>query len=88
MLGTWPDLGYMIMALGHHAINSRPDHQHALKCMLQYLQATVNHQLILSHSASSSPSLLGYANTDWASNVNDCKSTSGYIFTLGGGTIN
>ncbi len=31
--------------------------------------------------------LLGYADADWASNINDCKSISGYIFTLGGGTI-
>jgi hypothetical protein len=51
------------------------------------LQATVNHQLILGRSASSSPTLLGYANADWASDVNNCKSMSGYVFTLGGGAI-
>ena len=87
MLETQPDLGYMIAALGHHTTNSGPNHQCALKHMLQYLQATVNNQLILSHSASSSPTLLGYADANWASNVNNCKSTSGYIFTLGGSAI-
>ena len=37
MLGTLSDLGYAIMALGHHAANLGPDHQYALKCMFQYL---------------------------------------------------
>jgi hypothetical protein len=87
MLGTQPDLGYMIAALSHHTTNPGPNHQRALKHVLQYLQATVDHQLILSHSAFSSPTLLGYANADWASNVNNCKSTSGYIFTLEGSAI-
>ena len=30
--------------------------------------------------------LKGYADADWASNRNDRKSTSGYVFILGGGT--
>jgi hypothetical protein len=31
MLGTHPDLGYAIAALGRHAANPGPDHQHALE---------------------------------------------------------
>ena len=31
MLGTRPDLGYAIAALGCHAANPGPDHQHALE---------------------------------------------------------
>ena len=67
--------------------NPGPDHQRALEHVLQYLWATADHQLILSRSAFSSPTLLGYADADWASDVNDCKSMSGYVFTLGGGAI-
>jgi len=37
MLGTQPDLGYAIVALGCHAANPRPNHQHALEHVLQYL---------------------------------------------------
>ncbi len=55
--------------------------------MFQYLRATSNHQLILRCGASSNPTLLGYANADWASDVNDRKSTSGYVFMLGGAAI-
>jgi hypothetical protein len=46
MLGTRPDLGYAIVALGHHAANPGPDHQHALKQVFRYLRATSDHQLV------------------------------------------
>ena len=87
MLVTQPDLTYTIAALGCHAANPGPDHQHTLKCIFRYLQATTNHQLILGCNATSVPTLLSYANSNWASDVNNCKSTSGYIFTLRGSTV-
>ena len=31
--------------------------------------------------------LKGFVDADWGSNVNDCKSTSGFTFLLAGGTI-
>jgi hypothetical protein len=87
MLATRPDLAYAIAALGRHAANPSPDHQHALNRVFCYLWATIDHQLVLGHSTTSIPTLLGYSNSDWASDVNDRKSTSGYVFTLGGGAI-
>jgi hypothetical protein len=87
MLATCPDLGYAIAALGCHATNSGPDHQCALEHVFRYLRATSDHQLILRHSASGSSSLLGYTDADWASDVNDRKSTSGYVFMLGNSAI-
>src|SRR5216683_3835206 len=84
MLVTQPDLTYTIAALGCHAANPGPDHQHTLKCVFCYLRATTNHQLVLGHNATSIPTLLSYANSDWASNINNHKSTSGYVFTLRG----
>src|SRR6266851_1057801 len=87
MLGTRPNLGYAIAALGHHATNPGPDHQHALECMFHYLQATSNHRLVLGRGTSGNSTLLGYADADWASDVNNCKSTLGYMFKLGGGAI-
>ena len=37
--------------------------------------------------ASTTPTLLSYANANWASNVNDHKLILGYVFTLEGGAI-
>jgi hypothetical protein len=87
MLATWPDLAYAITVLGCHATTPGPDHQHALERIFCYLQATADHQLVLGHSATSVPTLLSYADSDWASDMNDCKSMSSYVFTLGGGAI-
>ena len=87
MLATQPDLAYAVAALGRHATTPGPNHQHALEHVFRYLQATADYQLVLGHSTTSVPTLLGYANSDWASDVNNRKLTSGYVFTLGGGTI-
>jgi hypothetical protein len=87
MLGTHPDLGYAIAALGHHATNPGPDHQHALERVFWYLQATSDHQLVFERGAPSSSTLIGYADADWASNINNRKSTSGYTFKLAGATV-
>ena len=87
MLGTHPDLGYTIAALSRHATNPSPDHQHALEHVFCYLQATSDHQLILRRGTLGNSTLLGYADADWASDVNDCKSTSGYMFKLRGSAI-
>ncbi len=87
MLATCLDLAYAVAALGHHAANPGPDHQHALERVFQYLWATTDYQLVLGCSTSSSPTLLSYADADWASDINDHKSTSSYVFTLGGRAI-
>ena len=42
MLGTHPDLGYTIAALGRHAANPGLDHQRTLKRVFWYLKATSN----------------------------------------------
>src|SRR6266851_9956828 len=87
MLGTHPDLGYAIAALGHHTANPGPDHQHTLERVFRYLQVTSDHRLVLGHGTSGDSTLLGYADADWARDVNNHKSTLGYMFKLGGGAI-
>jgi hypothetical protein len=87
MLGTHPDLSYTIATLGHHAANPGLDHQRALECVFHYLRATNGKQLVFGQGASSGSTLFGYADADWASDVNDRKSTSGYIFKLAGAAV-
>lgn len=31
--------------------------------------------------------MIGYADSDWAGSVDDMKSTSGYVFSIGSGAI-
>src|SRR6266851_3612268 len=87
MLGTRPNLGYTIMALSCHTTNPSPDHQRALEHIFRYLQATSDQQLIFRWGTLGGSTLFGYADVDWASNINDCKSTSGYMFKLAGAAV-
>ena len=87
MLGTCPDLSYAIAALGRHAANPGLDHQRTLEGVFRYLRATRGKQLVFGQGASGSSTLFGYTDADWASDINDRKSTSGYMFKLAGAAV-
>ena len=84
MLGTCPNFGYAIAALGCHATNPGLDHQHALERIFRYLKATSNHQLVFGHGTLGGFTLLSYTDVDWATDINDHKSMLGYVFMLAG----
>ena len=51
---------------------------------LKYLKGTINYTL----TYCGFPSVLeGYSETNWISNSDELKSTSGYVITFGGGAI-
>ena len=52
--------------------------------VLRYLRYTLNDGL---HYLRYPAVLEGYSDTNWISNTKDSKSTSGYVFTIGGATI-
>jgi len=52
-----------------------------------YLHATADQQLVYKQGVPEGDSLFGFMDADWASDVNDCKSTSGFLCMLAGGTI-
>ena len=87
MLGTRPDIAYTIAALGCHAANPGIEHQHALDCLFCYLRRSSDYKLVYCCGVPGGNTILGYVDADWGSDVNDCKSTLGYAFTLSGGTI-
>jgi hypothetical protein len=87
MIGSRPDLAYTVGALGRHTASPSEDHQRALNCAFRYLRATSTHCLLYQRGLTPSPTLQGYVNADWASDINDCKSTSGFVFMLAGAAI-
>jgi len=87
MLGTCPDLAYTVAALGRHSATPGADHQHALECVLRYLKATSDQRLVFQHGTPGGTVLHSFVDADWASDVNDCKSTSGFVFMLGGTAV-
>jgi hypothetical protein len=87
MLGTRPDLAYTVAALGQHSATPGADHQHALECTLRYLKATSDQRLVFQRGTPGGTILHSFVDTDWASDVNNCKSMSGFVFMLGGTAV-
>ena len=60
-------------------------HWKVAKRILWYIRGTV--QFGVHYSIGATPLLVGFTNSDWASDPDDRKSTTGYVFTLGSGPI-
>jgi hypothetical protein len=87
MLGTHPDVAFTVGALGRHSATPGAEHQHALDRAFRYLCGTSNRCLVFQHGTPGGTELTGYVDADWAGDVNDQKSTSGFVFMLGGAAI-
>ncbi|KAG7552374.1 Zinc finger CCHC-type [Arabidopsis thaliana x Arabidopsis arenosa] len=81
---TRPDLAYSLSRLSRYASNPNGEHWNALVRVLRYLKHTMNYGLYYTKYP---PVLEGYSDANWISGSTDSKSTSGYVFTLGGGAV-
>ena len=63
------------------------DHWMGTKRVLRYLKGTLNYGLKFSVHGEKTE-LNGYSDADWARDVDTRRSTSGYVFQFGNGTIN
>ncbi|KAK6151167.1 hypothetical protein DH2020_016099 [Rehmannia glutinosa] len=81
---TRPNIAYVVNKLSRFTSNPGNDHWNALIRVLRYLRLTLNYVL---HYLRYPAVLKGYSDANWISNSKDSKSTSGYVFTIGGGTV-
>jgi hypothetical protein len=88
---TRPDLGDALGQLARHLRDARREHWIAAKHILGYLQGTLDHGLcykkVPAGSPKEQPEIIGYSDSDWAGDLDDCSSTSGYVFMFLGGAI-
>ena len=81
---TRPDISYAVSRLSRYTSNPGDDHWIALERVLRYLKGTSN----LGIHYSGHPAVLeGFSDSNWISDSDDMKATSGYIFTLAGGAV-
>ncbi|XP_071926967.1 secreted RxLR effector protein 161-like [Coffea arabica] len=81
---TRPDIAYAVCRLSRYTHNPNREHWFALVRLMKYLRGTMNFDILYSGF----PTVLeGYSDANWISDSNDTKSTSGYVFTLGGGAV-
>ena len=80
--GTRPDIAVAVSNVTKFSSDPTSEHWTALK---RYLKGTADHGLL--YLADDKEELHGYSDSDWAGDVNDRKSTSGYLFKLSGAPI-
>ncbi|GJX63214.1 hypothetical protein Tco_0296114 [Tanacetum coccineum] len=84
MIGTRPDLAYAVSRLSMYTSNPSYVHWKAITRVFHYLRYSRDYGL---HYDRHPAVIEGYSDANWISDIKDCRSTSGYVFTLGGATI-
>ncbi|KAK6122523.1 hypothetical protein DH2020_043728 [Rehmannia glutinosa] len=81
---TRPDIAYSVSKLSRFTSNPSTDHWKAVTRVLRYLKYTMNYGILYTRY----PAVLeGYCDANWISDTKYSKSTSGFIFTIGGGAV-
>jgi hypothetical protein len=81
---TRPDIAYAVSKLSRFVSNPGDDHWHALERIMRYLKGTASYGI---HYSGYPRVLEGYSDSNWISDADEIKATSGYVFTLGGGAV-
>ena len=79
-----PDIAYAVGRLSRYTQSPNQDHLIVVHRVLKYLRGTINYSLYFSGF----PSLLErFSDANWISDSDEMKSTSGYVFILGGSAV-
>ena len=84
MMCTRPDVSYALSVTSKFQANPSESHWKAVKNILKYLRRTKDLFFIY---GGAELQVRGFTDANFQSDKDDCKSQSGYIFTLNGGAI-
>ncbi|CAI0452658.1 unnamed protein product [Linum tenue] len=85
MTATRPDIVFSVCLLSRYMAAPTRLHMLAAKRVLRYLKGTLTHGIW--YKKKGGGSLVGYTDSDYAGDLDDRKSTSGYVFFLSGGAV-
>ncbi|CAL9003388.1 unnamed protein product, partial [Prunus brigantina] len=81
---TRPDIAYAVSVVSQFMHSPSEDHMNAVLRILRYLKSAPGKRLFSKHGHLN---IDGYSDADWAGNVTDRKSTSGYFTFVGGNLV-
>eukprot|EP00253_Pinus_taeda_P032625 PITA_32625 len=84
MVYTRPDIAHAVEVVSRYMKNPAKEHWMAVKWILIYLKGTTNQALCF---GASNVSLKGYVDADMAGDRDNRRSTTRYVFTVGGTTV-
>ncbi|XP_050946570.1 secreted RxLR effector protein 161-like [Cucumis melo] len=82
---TRPDILFAVSMLSRFMTNPKRSHWEAGKRVLRYILGTINFGIY--YKKVSESVLFGFCDSDWGGNVDDHRSTSGYVFSMGSGVF-
>ncbi|KAK2442749.1 putative mitochondrial protein [Trifolium repens] len=85
LTATRPDIMFAVCLISRYMEKPTDEHLLAAKKVLRYVKGTV--EFGVQYLKNGEPELLGYTDSDYAGDIDDRKSTSGYVFMLGAGAI-
>jgi len=90
MVSTRPDIAFAVSSVSRFMTNYGRKHWKAAQRILQYVKTSKSFGLVYGRQKTSKfvdNVLYGFADSDWASDPDDRRSTSGYIFMLNGAAV-
>ena len=84
---TRPDIAFAVSIAARFCASPTKEHWTAVKRILRYLNGTQQFGLLYKATTSSDSEIAGFSDSDWAGDVGVRKSTSGYVFLLGGAAV-
>jgi hypothetical protein len=85
MVCTRPDLAASIQVFAKYMQNPGEEHWQGVKRVFRYLKTTQDK--CLRYEIQGGVKLIGYCDSDYAGDLDTMRSTSGYVFLLGGGAV-
>jgi hypothetical protein len=85
MTCTRPDIAYAVSSVSRYCSNYNSEHWTAVKRIMRYLRGTADYRLKL--GGGTQVLLSGYCDADWAGDLDERKSTTGYAFYIGDGVV-
>ena len=82
MLGTRPDIAYAVTKMSQYSANPSKEHLEKALYIFRYLAATQEYSLC--YHGKSGEGFIAYTDSDWASDPDNRRSTTGYILKLAG----
>jgi hypothetical protein len=81
---TCPDISFAVSKLSRFTSNLGNDHWCGIDRVMRYLKGTMSYGI---HYLGYPRVLEGYSDSNWITDADELKATSGYTFTLGGGAV-
>ena len=82
---TRPDIMHVVSIIGRYMENLTENHLLAAKRVFRYLKGTSNFGIL--YKSGSKENLIGFSYCDYAGDLEDRKSTSGFVFMLSSGAV-